>query len=165
VEAGFRVCWDDKCLYLLVDVSDPTPMLNDHVGEGVWAGDAVEVFIGGDKLKQDGDLLFSDRHVMINAAAVADAPRVFYRNAPADAVHESNDVAVVPRPDGKGYIMEASIPWAHLDIKPAMERELLFDLAIDDGETGARRTRQLMWNGPSRNSKDRGGWGRLKLVQ
>ena len=165
VEAGFRVCWDDKHLYLLVDVTDPTPMLNDHTGEDVWAGDAVEFFIGRDALKQDGDLLFSDRHGMINVAADAQVPRVFYRNAPSDAVHESNDVAVVPRADGKGYVMEASIPWDLLDIKPAMEQELLFDVAVDDGETGARRTRQLMWNGPSRNSKDRGGWGRLRLVQ
>jgi hypothetical protein len=165
VEAVFRVCWDDAHLHVLVDVSDPTPMRNDHTGERAWDGDAVELFVGGEAPKQDGPLLASDRHVLLSAATATEVPRAFIRNAPADAPHESDLVAVVPRADGKGYVLETSIPWDLLDIKPGFDQSLLFDLAVDDGETGERRTRQLMWNGTSRNSNDRGGWGRLRLVQ
>jgi hypothetical protein len=46
VEGVFRLCWDDAKLYLLVEVTDPTPMKNEHKGDSIWAGDGVELFIG-----------------------------------------------------------------------------------------------------------------------
>ena len=45
------------------------------------------------------------------------------------------------------------------------DRELLFDLAVDDSADGTARRCQLMWNGTARNSGDRTSWGRLRLDQ
>jgi hypothetical protein len=65
--------------------------------------------------------------------------------------------------DGKGYTIEAAIPWSVLDVTPKEGLELLFDLAVDDSPDGRDRRAQLMWNGVARNSSDRGAWGRLIL--
>ena len=62
--------------------------------------------------------------------------------------------------DGKGYTLEAAIPFEALGFKPAEGTEIRFDLAVDDSENGKRRLRQLMWNGTDRNSGDRTNWGR-----
>ncbi len=70
---------------------------------------------------------------------------------------------VAPAVDGKGYVVEAAIPWSLLGLKPEVGRELLFDLAVDDSVDGTARRCQLMWNGTARNSGDRSGWGRLRL--
>ena len=65
--------------------------------------------------------------------------------------------------DGKGYTVEAAIPWTALLVEPEEGLEMLFDIAIDESATGTGRRAQLMWNGIARNSSDRSAWGRLIL--
>ena len=55
-------------------------------------------------------------------------------------------------------------PFEALGFSPKAGQEMRFDLAIDDG-SGAGRTRQLMWNGGSRNSGDRTDWGAATLLK
>jgi lysozyme family protein len=57
------------------------------------------------------------------------------------------------------------VPWTLLGITPKENSVVLFDLAIDNGDTSKGRTTQIMWNGSARNSSDRGAWGRLKLMR
>ena len=74
-------------------------------------------------------------------------------------------MVVVPGVDGKGYTLEAAIPFEALSFKPQSGQTLLFDLAVDDSSDGQSRRRQLMWNGSERNSSDRSVWGRAVLTQ
>ncbi len=161
LEASFRLAWDNENLYVLVNVTDPTPMSNERHGDRLWDGDGVELFIGSEKLDQPGTLLFSDRQVLLGAHREASPRSTHVVNA---AVQPAIPLALVPTVDGSGYTLEAAIPWSALDITPAEDLELIFDLAIDDGQQGRGRTRQLMWNGGSKNSGDRSYWGRLRLV-
>ena len=62
-------------------------------------------------------------------------------------------------PDGKGYILEAAIPFDALGIQPKTGETILFDIALDDSADGTKRLRQFMWNGIDRNSTERGQWG------
>jgi hypothetical protein len=161
LEATYKLAWDADCLYVLVNVTDPTPMNNERLGIRLWDGDGVELFIGSEKLDQPGTLLFSDRQVLLGAHRAVTSGSAHVVNA---AVQPAIPLALVPTVDGSGYTLEAAIPWSALDITPAEDLELLFDLAIDDGQEGRGRTRQLMWNGGTENSGDRSYWGRLKLV-
>jgi len=160
-EAAFKVAWDDKHLYLMVNVTDPTPLNNTRSGGDLWNGDAIEVFLGTEKLDEAGTLLFSDRHVLL-------AARKSGKGAPAHVVNAAQqpsiEVAVAPSVEGNGYTMEAAIPWSALGATPRENMELLFDLGIDDAPPEGARTRQLMWNGGQKNSGDRSYWGRLQLV-
>jgi len=160
VEAAFRLCWDEDCLYLLAHVTDPTPMRNEHKGDLLWSGDGLELFVGSEKPDQPGGLLFTDRQILLSAAKPENHCRWHVCRA---AEQPQMAMEVVPGVDGKGYVVEAAIPWSVLGVKPEIGRELLFDLAVDDSINGTGRRCQLMWNGSARNSGDRTHWGRLRL--
>jgi hypothetical protein len=160
-ETAIKVCWDDRNLYVLANVTDPTPMCNNKSGGNLWNGDGIELFVGSDNLDQAGTLLFSDHQVLLGAKPQPKAGDWYFVNAPKQA-----DIAmfVAPTVDGKGYTLEAAIPWTALGVVPKEGHELLFDIGVDDAPQGGDRTRQLMWSGGHRNSVDRSEWGRLQLV-
>ncbi len=161
-EGVFRLCWDDTKLYLLVEVTDPTPMKNEHKGDSIWAGDGVELFIGHEQLDRPGSLLFSDRQVLLSAGLPGGAPQWYYANAPRQYGCE---LAVFPKVDGKGYVLEAAIPFEALGFQPKDGQRLGFDLALDNSADGDSRQCQLMWNGVARNSGDRTHWGTAILTK
>jgi hypothetical protein len=161
LEATYKVAWDADNLYVLVNITDPTPLSNSKSGDRLWAGDGIELFIGSEKLDQPGTLLFSDHQVLLAGRSEITPGSTHVVNA---ATQPEIRLVNVPSVDGSGYTMEAAIPWSALDIKPTENMELLFDMAIDDAPQGGDRTRQLMWNGGARNSGDRSYWGRLQLV-
>ena len=162
LEGVFRLCWDDENLYLMAEVTDPTPMMNTHKAGDVWAGDGLELFIGGEKPDQAGPLLFSDRQVLLSAGTVDGAPQFYYGHAPAQFPCK---LKVIPAVNGKGYTLTAAIPFKALDIKPVEGMQLRFDLGIDNSVDGNSRIAQLMWNGGARNSGDRTHWGRAVLIK
>ncbi len=163
-EAAFKVCWDDQHLYLFADISDVTPLCNTLAGDDIWNADAVEIFLSPEtQPSPSGGLRFTDRHLVFAAREPADG--ILLRNAPDGQTTEGVSYAILPRPDAKGYAIEIAIPWIVLNMTPAMNAELSFDLGIDDGETPRRRERQSMWNGSRQNSTSSDAWGRLRLVQ
>ena len=160
-ETAFKVCWDDQNLYLLANVTDPTPMCNNKSGLSLWAGDSIELFVGSENPDQGGALLFSDHQVLLGAKLQPKAGDWYFVNAPQQAAIA---MSVTPNVDGKGYTLEAAIPWQALSVTPKEGQKLLFDLGVNDAPQGGDRIRQLMWNGGERNSGDRSRWGRLHLV-
>ncbi|MGI5867999.1 MAG: sugar-binding protein [Kiritimatiellia bacterium] len=158
LEASFKTAWDDDNLYVLVSVSDKTPMMNRQSPSYLWNADCVELFIGSENLDQGGAMLFTDRQILLGAG---EANQFYMPNVPRQPAIRT---AVVPKVDGSGYDLEAAIPWRSLDIAPKAGQTLLFDIGIDNSDTGSGRTAQLMWNGGARNSGDRSYWGRMILV-
>ncbi len=158
LEATFKVCWDEKSLYVLANVTDPTPMNNGEQGDMLWNGDGLELFIGSEQIDEPGALRFSDHQLLLGARKGGASHLLKAAAQPTVAM------AVVPSVDGSGYTLEAALPWSALGVAPKDGTTLLFDLAIDDAPAGGQRTRQLMWNGGQRNSSDRSAWGRLQLV-
>jgi hypothetical protein len=161
-ECAFKLCWDDKCLYLLANVTDSTPMMNDHKGGTIWSGDAIELFIGHENLDQGGQLLFSDRQVLLSAGKPGGEYQWHFANSAKQ--HECR-MYVAANADGKGYTLEAAIPFEALGFAPKEGMEIRFDIGLDDSENGRGRARQLMWNGTERNSGDRTNWGRATLAK
>jgi len=160
-EATYRLAWDDANLYVYVDVTDLTPAGNDRNDDELYAGDCIEVFTGFENLAQGGALQFGDRQVMLRAGKVgAGKSAAHFLNAPKPYAVRS---AVVPAVDGRGYTVEAAIPFEALGFRPKAGQEILFDLAIADA--GAAGRQQIAWNGTARNSKDRGGWGRAAFTE
>lgn len=155
--ASFRAAWDEENLFVFVHVRDATPRENSQPQSRLWDADAVELFIGSESFDQGGRLLFGDRQFVFSASD----DKMYVYHAPVQPTIQRTTVTDV---DGKGYSLEIAIPWDALSVKPKDGVELLFDLAVNDGDGGAKRVRQLMWNGNERNASERSSWGRLKLI-
>jgi len=162
VEGSFKLCWDDTNLYLLAEVEDPTPMHNDNPPASLWSGDAVELFVGGESPDQIGQLLPSDRHILLGAGKSVGAAKWFVAGS---STQDGVELVVQPNVSGKGYTLEAKIPFTVLGFKPKSGQSVRFDIAIDDSENGRDRIRQLVWNGTSRDSGDRTDWGTARFVR
>jgi hypothetical protein len=158
LEASFKLCWDDNNLYLLADITDKTPMLNTRTGDALWSGDGIELFVGPDHPDQGGPPLFSDRQIMLSAGQVDGKPQFFFTH-----LEKQPDCKLVVLPSANGYTVEAAIPFASIGFKPAANQQIRFDIGVDESANGKSRIRQIMWNGTSRNSGDRTGWGRATL--
>ena len=162
LEAAFRLCWDEQNLYLIADVTDPTPMMNAHEGDSIWSADGLELFIGHEDPGEPGPLRFTDRQVLLSAGQVDGKSQWYYAHAPQQY---ACNLAVVAGVDGRGYTLEAAMPFEALGFSPQPGQQLVLDLGIDDSSDGQSRDRQLMWNGSARNSGDRTYWGRAKLAE
>lgn len=165
LRGDFRLCWDERFLYVHVLVKDPTPLQNKKEHEGLWSGDGVELFIGGKDVTTTAGIVFDDRQVILGAAE--NAP-VFV--ALAGGKDDGRRLAaecratVVKDVAGGGYAIAAALPWSIFGVTPENGREFLFDLAVNNSDDGHLRIQQLMWNGSHDNSKHRAAWGRARLV-
>jgi hypothetical protein len=158
LEASFKAAWNDDFLFLIFDVADATPMMNKNSPPSLWSGDGVEIFIGSEQFDRGGAMLFTDRQILLGAGG----NNQFY--VPNVAQQPAIKTEVLQAVNGKGYTMEAAIPWKDLEITPKENMTLLFDISIDNSDDGNSRTAQIVWNGTARNSGDRTAWGRMILV-
>ena len=151
LSGSFRIARAGSALYVAIDVIDagairPSP-------KGAYNGDCVEVFL---------DLR---------------APREVGSAVPGEGVYQ----IFLPAPEGKtasevkgrmpegakamawrtakGWAAELLIPVPGLN--PG--RELGFDIAIDDDDTGNGRKSQIVWHGTSRNFQDPSAYGRFRV--
>lgn len=165
LRADFRLCWDEKNLYLHAQVRDSTPMQNLQGPTGLWSGDGVELFIGGKDLDTSTGILFDDRQVLLGAGEEA---KVFVGRAGSNAdglrLAAECRVTVVRDVSGDGYALVAVMPWSIFGVVPENGREFRFDLAVNNSDNGRLRLQQLMWNGTKENSNHRAAWGRARLV-
>jgi hypothetical protein len=157
-DGTFRLSWDEKNLYVYVEMNDPTPMNNVATGPSIWAQDSVEIFIGPED-GTTGGMNFRDRQILIRGAASSgDLPKAYIANSDKQYPVES---ILVGHSDGKGYTLEAAIPLESLGFKPGVGVDAAFNLAFNDHGIGRR---QLIWNG-DRASKDRGAWGKAAFTE
>jgi hypothetical protein len=133
-EASIKVCYDATNLYVLASVVDATPARNAGVGELLAQGDAIDVLIGGQPLP-------GDRHLVLGATP--DGVRVFISGATAPP---ALDAVAAPSTDGKGWTMEAAIPWTVIGVAPTPGTSLRFDLTVIDGD-GHQATSRVGWSG------------------
>jgi hypothetical protein len=154
--------WDDRNLYLAWEVRDATPWLNAaEVPEQMYvSGDTVDFQIGADpkadKKRREavkGDLRlsignFKGRPTAVIYRRVSDAkkPKQFrsgvikdYRMDYVDVLADAQ-IKVFPRP-GWGYLVEAAIPLATLDLRPADGLKLPADFGVTHGGPDNGRTR------------------------
>ncbi|MCR2805618.1 sugar-binding protein [Paenibacillus soyae] len=159
--AGYQFAWDEQHLYVTASVTEPTPMNNPYRNSSLWKGDGIELFVGPDELAVGGDLIYSDRQLILSAGLTDGLPYWMWFNTGRQA---EIDMAVAPVPDGTGYVLEAAIPWTSLKMSPQEGTKFLFDFGFDDSEDGQSRKRQWIWNGTNRNNLDRGLWGEARLT-
>ncbi len=143
-----RALWDDKNLYVLIQVSDAQL---DKASANAWEQDSVEVFVDENNEKssfyQEDDGQF----------------RVNFENTTSfnpEAIAEGFESAVLV--SGTNYTVEVKIPFR--TIAPENDAVIGFDVQINDGKDGARQS-VATWNDSTGNAyQDTSVIGNLKLV-
>lgn len=158
LRADFRTCWDETNLYMNIQVKDKTPLKNNKKPGSYWSADAVELFVGAGELDKGGNMIFSDRQILIGAS---ETPSVHIVDHAEDGA--KCQVLAVKEVSGDGYVIQVAIPWKVLGVEPKSGTEMKFDVMIDNSDDGDFRKQQLAWNGSAQNSSDRGSWGRARI--
>ncbi|MFT4147050.1 MAG: S-layer homology domain-containing protein [Mobilitalea sp.] len=159
VSADIDLAWDDNNLYVFAHIKDPTPMQNPNVGDWMWNGDGLELFVGPQLLESPGSLKVTDSQLVLSGSA--DGNYIWYNNK-----NPQPKVELVTKMDSDkaGYTIEAAIPLSGLNVTNIGDgRQLRFDIALDNGEVD-KRVGQYVWSGGSSNSSSRDKWGMVKLV-
>lgn len=149
-EASIKICYDANHLYILATVTDATPLQH-----GVARDDTIEVLIG-DEPQVDGPLRPSDRNVRLSASTAGVSTSI-------NGAQPTIDAVAMTTSDGKGWTLEAAVPWTALGLTPTPGKTLRFDLVVSDGHR-MRVTSRVAWSGNPSNDTDRSSWGRLLLA-
>ncbi len=160
--ADFRLAWDEENLYVFASILDRTPMVNARTGSGVWGGDGIEIFVGGQDVDEEGPIMVTDRQLIISGGLSADGNMNywFYNTG------EQTEIEMMLKEysDGLGYTIEAAIPWSGLNVDDIREgRRIRIDVGLDNADEGTRSA-QWMWSGGAGNNADRTGWQTATLV-
>ncbi|MBB6735278.1 sugar-binding protein [Cohnella zeiphila] len=159
--------YDADNLYVGALIQDPTPMINENTGSGIWAGDNLELFVGTEDLDYSqhpelkNTMLPSDVQVVLSGS-VSNGPQSYvYRNSafmyppiPLEAAKEAS---------GLGYTLEAAIPLSELGISnPWDGKSILLNAVLNDGGSPSRG--QWGWTTTGETlKKSRGQWGTARL--
>ena len=147
--ARWAAAWDNQWLYLAVALKD-NELVNDYLGDGLWKGDCLEVYINpGSQDFSWGDpaafqLGFSPTSSAGNPARWA----WFQRHAPTDAETQVawNEARTV---------MEVAVAWSFLGMRPTSGEGMGFsvsfhDVDVNDGTPECKLTWSFSGTGTNR---------------
>ncbi|MHC4439961.1 MAG: sugar-binding protein, partial [Planctomycetota bacterium] len=139
--ASYKAVWDEKNLYLLVDVTDDN-LKNDS--SEFWLDDCVEIFVDADNSKSGS---YGDNDFQFHFGW-ADAN-------PSMGESQHNQTAGVEfasvRTD-RGYRMEIKLPWSTLGAEPSAGGKIGLDVHVNDDDDGGDRDTKLTWRGKEDNA-------------
>ncbi len=121
----FKLLWDQKYLYVLVEVTDD---IKRRIGEPGYRNDSVEVFIDFDNSKSDfyGDDEFQFRYEW-------NAPGIFTVIG-----KKMEGIKSAKRDLDNGYIMEMAFPWPRVKGPVLKEQYIGIDVHVNDNDHGTR---------------------------
>jgi len=143
LSASYKAMWDEKNLYLLVDVTDDS--LKNDSGSDVWyLDDCVEVFIDADNSKSDS---YDDNDAQYHFD--------WDKNSPAMDRFEHGklygiEFAMVTTENG--YRTEIKFPWSTLGVEPSAGKKIGLDVHVNDDDDGGDRDSKLTWRGKDDNA-------------
>ncbi len=125
--AELRFACDDSALYLIANVTDETPLVNYHTasaGPGLLEGDALRIgFDAGHPTVVTIAWSTPERKLSV----LLETPGRDWQNAAALGAR-----AASTRFAGKGYKVEAALPWALLNGKPGGKARLAWEVRWGD---------------------------------
>ncbi|MCJ7778739.1 MAG: LamG domain-containing protein, partial [Sedimentisphaerales bacterium] len=133
--ADFRAMWDQKNLYLLVDVRDDV-LKNDS--NEYYYDDAVEVFIDADNSKSSE---YGENDHSYYFECDKTNPTIGDRGQP----HLGGDVKFALVTIDNGYRLEIAFPWSTLGTTPSAGAKIGLDIHVSDDDDGGERDTKLTW--------------------
>lgn len=139
--ASYKAVWDEKNLYVLVDVTDEN-LKNDS--DDFWLDDCVEVFVDADNSKSDS---YGDNDYQFHFGWAEANPSM------GESQHNQTGGVefAVGRADA-GYRVEIKFPWATLGVEPSAGAKIGLDVHVNDDDDGGERDTKLTWRGKEDNA-------------
>ncbi|MHC4323764.1 MAG: sugar-binding protein [Planctomycetota bacterium] len=139
--ASYKAMWDEKNLYVLVDVTDDT-LKNDS--DEFWLDDCVEVFVDADNSKSDsyGD---NDFQFFFEWSDTNPGMGEFKQG-------RITGVEFATEQTDRGYRVEIKLPWSTLGTKPSAGTKIGLDVHVNDDDDGGDRDTKLIWRGKEDNA-------------
>jgi hypothetical protein len=155
--------WDENALYILGQVRDATPRLNDKVAPEYWNGDGAEFAIGlDDSDPERTSPLPTDFKVSIG---VGDKPgwQLRMNGEDMDIGSAGNNLVVTNTSDG--YLFELQIPWSILDGAKVKAGQRIAWSMFANNSREVPSSQQMALNpfGRTDTNKNASGWARAVL--
>ena len=158
LSATARMAWDEQMLYLGVEVTDDV-FSQGASGRDLHMGDGVELQLDTD-LAGDFDseaMSADDWQIGISPGDLAGrAPEVYAwrpRSGPMSGVR------LGARATDTGYVLEAALPWAAIDVNPQAIDTIGASLNVTDNDTGERAQQTMIASSARRAWGDPRTWG------
>ncbi len=137
LSAVWQAKWDNQYLYIRVDTLDDY-FVRDSTAP--WGDDSIEVYIDADgsrnasfDRKNDFHFIFrwKDNKVSLSSNS---------------AGHGNMGIQQTMTRSDHGMILEASIPWRSLGVRPSSGHKLGLDIQINDDDNGNQRDTKIAWH-------------------
>jgi len=139
--ASYKAVWDEKNLYVLVDVTDEN-LKNDS--DEFYLDDCVEVFIDADNSKSGS---YGDNDYQFHFGWAEANPSM------GESQHNQTEgVEFAVRRADAGYRVEIKFPWATLGVEPSAGKKIGLDVHVNDDDDGGDRDTKLTWRGKEDNA-------------
>jgi hypothetical protein len=138
----FAVRYTSDALFFAFDIKDATPMQNEHQGDQLWKGDAIEIALATNPMADPkrGFLWLSDKHFALNCGT--DNAYLWdwtekQKNSSATYKFQKN---------ATGYTVEVEIPLTDITKYQLDQGDTIdLEIAVNFNE-GDKRKEQLRWN-------------------
>lgn len=164
--ASFQAVYDDTNLYLCVLVNDDSPMKNSTSRSDapmlLKGGDAISICLGpvnGQGMNQRFMIAQLEGQPVVELYRPISATKQTYRFASPvaavtlDYVAAANGSRAAMRPTPTGYCAEVAIPWQLIDLSPAADLTIPFDVQVIFSNAAGNSNASTVWwnstgNGP-----------------
>lgn len=167
MDATWRLSWDEARLYVAVHVVDDTHVQTQE-GLFIYQGDSLELQIDINPEAGATRVNPATTQIILSPGDFGAIPSsaARFRGTEAGALEHtpghSIDVAARQAPDG--YVLEAAIPWANLNLTPSAGMRLGVALNANDNDTpGAARQEVMQSSAEGRTLTNPATWGALIL--
>lgn len=167
--AIWRFAWDDGNLYFLVEVTDDTHVQT-QTGNQLFRGDSVDIQFDTELAADLGDGLSPDDHqITFSPGDFASIPPSAWHFQGTDSgqildAPGGHHVSLQATQMGAGYVLEAAIPWADLNLIPSANLVIGIALNANDNDTAGTAVQEIMKSHvSSRTLTDPSSWGTLTL--
>jgi len=143
LSASYKALWDEKNLYVLVDVTDDS-LKNDSDSDMWYLDDCVEVFIDADNSKSES---YGDNDAQYHFDWDKNKPSMSqFEHGKTDGI----EFAMVTTENG--YRTEIKFPWSTLGAEPSAGKKIGLDVHVNDDDDGGDRDSKMTWQGKEDNA-------------
>ena len=143
LSASYKAMWDEKNLYVLVDVTDDS-LKNDSDSDLWYQDDCVEVFIDADNSKSES---YDDNDAQYHFDWDKNSPSMSqFQHGRLDGI----EFAMVTTENG--YRTEIKFPWSTLGAEPSAGKKIGLDVHVNDDDDSGDRDSKLTWRGKEDNA-------------
>lgn len=157
LEPSFRLAWDERGLLVLLKVRDDF-FIETSDETSLWEKDSVEVFVAAERGGKDWYSLVMSPGMTAEFPQMRVTPIDLRKKEPREPL--SYEAARTKSEDG--YVLELLLSWANLGIGPGRDRELAFQVYVNDVD-GAQGRFQAVWFPSIRTRYDSATMCRLRL--